>query len=359
MSPDLYLTCPPAPDASLPCLLPLLGDPCLLWVLREAGSLGRVVLRCPDPAILEPLLARWVAEGLLAECPACQDLEAPTGDLPVLRADAPFELAGRLQAARAGSPFAVDLEAPVPGQRLENRVSQARLEREARLRLNGAWMEAGVGFEDPDGTRVGPRVQLAPGVELAAGVRLEGAVTLGAGTRIGQGCVLTDVQVGSGVTFRPYCVAQRAVVGDDSQVGPFAHLREGSVLEAGVHMGNFVETKKTRLRRGAKANHLSYLGDADVGEGTNLGAGCITCNYDGFSKFQTIIGAGVFVGSDCQLVAPITVGDGALVAAGTTLTRDVPGGALAISRPDLEVREGGAERFRAKARARVGYSVKR
>jgi bifunctional UDP-N-acetylglucosamine pyrophosphorylase/glucosamine-1-phosphate N-acetyltransferase len=189
-------------------------------------------------------------------------------------------------------------------------------------------------------------------VTLAPGASLTGAVTVGAGTLVGQGCVLTDCRVGAGVQIRPYCVIHGSEVGPGCQVGPFAHLREGSLLEAGVHLGNFVETKKTTLRSGAKANHLTYLGDAEVGERSNLGAGLITCNYDGFSKHVTRIGKDVFVGSDCQLVAPVTLGDGAIIGAGSTITADVPPGALALTRAPLVLKEGAADRLREKQKAR-------
>jgi bifunctional UDP-N-acetylglucosamine pyrophosphorylase/glucosamine-1-phosphate N-acetyltransferase len=135
-------------------------------------------------------------------------------------------------------------------------------------------------------------------------------------------------------------------------VGPFAHLREGSLLESGVHLGNFVETKKTILHAGAKANHLSYLGDAEVGERSNIGAGMITCNYDGFHKHVTTIGKDVFVGSDCQLVAPVTLGDGAIIGAGSTITSDIPSGALALTRAPLVVKEGAADRLRQRQKAK-------
>ena len=125
-------------------------------------------------------------------------------------------------------------------------------------------------------------------------------------------------------------------------MGPFARLRPGTVLDEGVHVGNFVETKKARLRRGTKAGHLAYLGDADIGAGSNIGAGTITCNYDGVNKHQTVLGEGVFVGSDTQLVAPVTVGDGAFLAAGSTITDDVPAGALALSRTRQTNKEGWA-----------------
>jgi bifunctional UDP-N-acetylglucosamine pyrophosphorylase/glucosamine-1-phosphate N-acetyltransferase len=156
--------------------------------------------------------------------------------------------------------------------------------------------------------------------------------------------VLVHTTIGDGAEVKPYSVLEEAVVGPKCHVGPFARLRPGTVLEEGVHVGNFVETKKARLRKGVKAGHLAYLGDADIGAGSNIGAGTITCNYDGVAKHETILGAGVFVGSDTQLVAPVKIGDGAFIAAGSTITEDVPAGALALSRTPQQIKEGWAER---------------
>jgi bifunctional UDP-N-acetylglucosamine pyrophosphorylase/glucosamine-1-phosphate N-acetyltransferase len=171
---------------------------------------------------------------------------------------------------------------------------------------------------------------------------------VGEGTAIGQGSIIRNSIIGANAEIRPYCVINDSVIGNGSKIGPFAHLREGTQLDSGVHIGNYVETKKALLRAGAKANHLSYLGDCEVGEKSNIGAGCITCNYDGANKHRTKIGRDAFVGSDCQLVAPVTVGNGAILAAGTTLTTDVPDDALALTRPETTIKEGGATKIRAK-----------
>jgi bifunctional UDP-N-acetylglucosamine pyrophosphorylase/glucosamine-1-phosphate N-acetyltransferase len=153
---------------------------------------------------------------------------------------------------------------------------------------------------------------------------------------------------------KPYTVASRSTIGEAAQIGPFSHLRPDSTIEADAHIGNFVETKKTVVRRGAKANHLAYLGDGDIGAGANVGAGTIFCNYDGFRKHRTEIGQGAFIGSDSQLVAPVRVGAGAYVATGTTVTRDVPDDALAIGRARQENKEGYATRLKAKLKAGAG-----
>jgi bifunctional UDP-N-acetylglucosamine pyrophosphorylase/glucosamine-1-phosphate N-acetyltransferase len=188
---------------------------------------------------------------------------------------------------------------------------------------------------------------------IEAGVRLRGETTIGEGTLVDVGAVITDSKVAARAVIKPYSVITQSNVGEGAQIGPFAHLRPDSEIEADAHIGNFVETKKTRVRRGAKANHLAYLGDGDVGERANLGAGTIFCNYDGFRKHRTVIGEGAFVGSDSQLVAPVTVGKGAYVASGTTVTRDVPDDGLAISRVPQSNKEG----YGAKLRERLSASA--
>lgn len=194
-------------------------------------------------------------------------------------------------------------------------------------------------------------VELGTDVRIEAGVRLRGATRIGRETSVDVGTVIEDSTIGEATTIKPYCVLSRSEVGSGVQLGPFAHLRPDSVVEDEAHLGNFVETKKTVVRRGAKANHLAYLGDADVGEHSNLGAGTIICNYDGFRKRRTVIGKGVFVGSDSQLVAPVEIGDGAYVATATTVTRNVPADALAIGRVRQENKEGYASQLRTRLKA--------
>ena len=203
--------------------------------------------------------------------------------------------------------------------------------------------------------RAGARIDAGVVVEADAtiehGVVLRGRTRVAAGATIDVGCVLTDVDVAASAVVKPYSVASGATIGEKAQIGPFSHLRVDSQIDAEAHVGNFVETKKTRIRRGAKANHLAYLGDGDVGEGANVGAGTIFCNYDGFRKHKTEIGAGAFIGSDSQLVAPVRIGVNAYVATGTTVTRDVPDDALAIARVRQENKEGYASRLRARFKA--------
>jgi bifunctional UDP-N-acetylglucosamine pyrophosphorylase/glucosamine-1-phosphate N-acetyltransferase len=191
---------------------------------------------------------------------------------------------------------------------------------------------------------------LEPDTTVESGAVLRGRTHVHRGASIDVGCVLTDVEVGEGTLVKPYSVATGARIGSRAHIGPFAHLRPDSDIGDEAHVGNFVETKKTRLGKGAKANHLAYLGDGVVGAGANIGAGTIFCNYDGYRKHTTTIGDGAFIGSDSQLVAPVTVGAGAYVGTGTTVTRDVPPDALAIGRARQENKEGYASRLRAKLR---------
>jgi bifunctional UDP-N-acetylglucosamine pyrophosphorylase/glucosamine-1-phosphate N-acetyltransferase len=221
-----------------------------------------------------------------------------------------------------------------------------------RRRLCEALMRTGVTIRDPERVYLEPGVTVGPDTELGPGVELRGRTTIGAGCVISAGAILTDVTLGDGVHVKPYCVMTESAVGRAAQIGPFSHLRPGSQLEADVHLGNFVETKKTRFGAGAKANHLSYLGDTDVGAMVNVGCGTITCNYDGYNKYRTVIEDGAFIGSDTQLVAPVTVGAGAIVAAGTTVLRDVPADALTFTRKDQVIRPGQASRTRAAAQAK-------
>jgi len=164
--------------------------------------------------------------------------------------------------------------------------------------------------------------------------------------RVDVGAVLTDVKVAEAAYIKPYSIMSEATLGARAEIGPFTHCRPGTRVDEDARLGNFVETKKTHLMAGAKANHLAYLGDASIGTKANIGAGTITCNYDGVGKYKTTIEAGAFIGSDSQLVAPVTVGRDAYVGSGTTVTKDVPRGALALSRVKQLNVEGWADRFR-------------
>jgi bifunctional UDP-N-acetylglucosamine pyrophosphorylase/glucosamine-1-phosphate N-acetyltransferase len=199
-----------------------------------------------------------------------------------------------------------------------------------------------VRVEDPASTFIGDEVVVEPGATLRPFTLLEGKTIVRAGAVVGPFVRLVDVEVREGAQILDHCLLRQSVIEAGASVGPFAHLRPDSQVGEGAKVGNFVELKKTRLGRGSKAQHLSYLGDATIGEGVNVGAGTITCNYDGISKSPTRIEDGAFVGSDSTLVAPVTVGAGAYVAAGSTITEDVPRDALALGRARQVVKPGWA-----------------
>ena len=215
---------------------------------------------------------------------------------------------------------------------VNDRVQLAALEREFQNFQAKQLMQQGVHLIDP--TRFDLRGNLTAGtdVRIDINVIIEGDCELGDGVEIGAGCILKNTKIAAGTKVQPYSVFDQAVVGEDAQIGPFSRLRPGAVLANEVHIGNFVEVKNSQIGLGSKANHFTYLGDAEVGAGSNIGAGTITCNYDGANKFKTIIGDQVFIGSNSSLVAPVTIANGATVGAGSTITRDVAEQCLAVER---------------------------
>lgn len=213
-------------------------------------------------------------------------------------------------------------------------------------RLVHQMMEDGVSFAAPSSVHIDADVTIAPDVDVGPGVCLYGKTKIDSHVRLHAGVVMTNCQVESGAQIHPYSVCEDAYIGGQASVGPFARLRPQTHLEENVKIGNFVEVKKSRLQKGAKASHLSYLGDAELGEGVNIGAGVITCNYDGTNKHQTTIHENVFVGSNSTLVAPLTLEKGVYVAAGSTVTRNVKENALALGRARQDNKEGYALRFR-------------
>ena len=213
---------------------------------------------------------------------------------------------------------------------------------DAALRVQAAkrLMAAGVTIFRPDTCVIDADVEVQADTIIEPFVQLLGSTRIGANCHIRSYTVVENCTLGDRVLLRQSCILSDTVVADGAKIGPFAHLRPGSDIGEDAHVGNFVETKKARLGKGAKANHLTYLGDAEVGAGSNIGAGVITCNYDGVHKHATRIGEGVFVGSDSTLVAPISIDDGAYIGAGSCITRDVPAGALAIGRAHQVTKEG-------------------
>ncbi|TQV65170.1 MAG: bifunctional N-acetylglucosamine-1-phosphate uridyltransferase/glucosamine-1-phosphate acetyltransferase, partial [Halothiobacillaceae bacterium] len=223
---------------------------------------------------------------------------------------------------------------------VNNRAQLAQLERVYQAHQARVLMDEGVTLADPARLDVRGRVTAARDVFIDVNVVLEGEIVLAPNVHIGPGCVLRDVRLAEGVKIRAHSILEGAAIGAGAIVGPFARIRPGTELAEGVHVGNFVEVKASRIGTGSKANHLSYIGDAEIGAGCNIGAGVITCNYDGANKHKTVIGDDVFVGSDTQLVAPVTVGSGATIGAGSTITKPVAEGALALSRTPQISREG-------------------
>lgn len=214
-----------------------------------------------------------------------------------------------------------------------NRPSElVRAEELLRRKIVDAWLDRGALIRWPECVRIGPKAELEPGCEITGPCELLGESRVAAGALLESHTVLKNSRVASKAVIRSFSHLEGAEVGEGCQVGPYARLRPGAVLEREVRVGNFVEVKKAVLHTGAKASHLTYLGDAEIGEDVNVGAGTITCNYDGKAKHKTTIGRGAFIGSNTALVAPVTVGEGALVAAGSVITKDVPDGDLAVAR---------------------------
>lgn len=234
---------------------------------------------------------------------------------------------------------------------VNDRWELAQVGQAMRARINEALAREGVGIVDPASTFIDADCAIEADATIQPGVHLRGACRVEAGAVIGVGSVLTDVVVEAGAVLLPYTVASASRVGPRASVGPFSHLRPQTDMGEGSKVGNFSETKKTVIGKGSKVNHLAYVGDGQIGEGVNVGAGVIFCNYDGVQKHTTTLEDGVFVGSDSQLVAPITVGKGAYVASGSTVTKDVPADALAVSRTRQSNKEGYASRLRARFEA--------
>jgi bifunctional UDP-N-acetylglucosamine pyrophosphorylase/glucosamine-1-phosphate N-acetyltransferase len=233
---------------------------------------------------------------------------------------------------------------------INSRVELAAVSRIVRDRKNAELMASGVTIEDPATTYVDAGVTIGADTILHPGVSIEGETTIGAGCEIHSGTRICDSTIGDRVIILNHCVIAQARVAEAARVGPFAHLRAAADVRANARVGNFVELKKTVLGAGSKANHLAYLGDATIGDGVNIGAGTITCNYDGVNKNQTVIEDGAFVGSDSQLIAPVTIGKGAYVGSGSTIRENVPAGSLAVTAGTQRNIDGWVEKKRRKTR---------
>jgi len=239
------------------------------------------------------------------------------------------------------------------------RANLADADRVLRARKAAELMDAGVTIYLPETVVIDPDVAIGADSTVEPGVELLGKTRIGARCSIGSSSVLVDMRIDDGATILPHCHLVSSRIGKQAQIGPFARMRPGTDIRTGAHVGTFVELKKTTLHEGAKAPHLSYLGDAVVGSATNIGAGTITCNYDGFAKYETRIGSRVFVGTDTALVAPVRVGDGAYIAAGSVITDNVPAEALAVARGRQVNKPGWARARRQELRAKSTQTSKR
>ena len=242
----------------------------------------------------------------------------------------------------------VSVEDPREMMGVNSREELAAMEKILRQNINQKWMQAGVTLKDPDTTYIEEGVVIGKDTVIGPNTQLCGTTAVGARCRIDGSAFLSNAVIGDEVHLRFSVVLSDCRVERGAIIGPFAHLRPGTSLGANVHIGNFVETKEAKLGEGTKANHLTYLGDVTIGRDTNIGAGTITCNYDGFNKYKTTIGDRVQVGSDTTLVAPIALGDDAYIATASTLRHDVPAGALAFNQREERVREGWTEQKRRK-----------
>jgi bifunctional UDP-N-acetylglucosamine pyrophosphorylase/glucosamine-1-phosphate N-acetyltransferase len=299
-------------------------------VLDETGHVAAIVEQ--KDADGDVLAIRWVNTGILvAEAMA---LRRWLGKIGTGNAQGEYYLTDVFALATAeSSPAAcVRVADPVETEGANDSWQLAQLERAFQLRMARALAVQGVRFADPSRFDLRGTALMGRDVELDVDVVLEGHVVLGDGVRIGPFCRLRNVVLGANTFVHAHCDLDGVAAGDACSIGPYARLRPGTELAGGVHIGNFVETKKARIGRGSKANHLSYLGDADIGTDANIGAGTITCNYDGTNKFTTSIGDGAFIGSNTSLVAPVAIGDGATIGAGSVITKDAPPGQLTVAR---------------------------
>ena len=235
-------------------------------------------------------------------------------------------LADGMQVASVEPEMAFEVEG------VNDRVQLAALERQFQACQAKQLMQQGVHLIDPSRFDLRGNLTVGQDVQIDINVIIEGDCELGDHVEIGAGCIIKNTKIAAGTKVQPYSIFDNAIVGEDTQIGPFARLRPGAKLAAEVHIGNFVEVKNTPIGVGSKATHFTYLGDAEIGAGSNIGAGTITCNYDGANKFKTIIGDQAFIGSNSSLVAPVKIGNGATVGAGSTITRDVEDNSLAVER---------------------------
>jgi len=328
----------------------------LTGAVSDPTGYGRIV-RTSDGSLLDRIVEERDASPGIREIREintgvyCFDVRALLSALPKLRADnakGEYYLTDVIEILKAAglSAGACLCSDPEEALGVNRRRDLAQAEKVMRRRIIERWMDEGVTFVDPDSTYVQAGVKIGSDTVIQPGTHLLGQSVLGSGCRVGPFAYLQDCFLADNVQFVA-SFARQARVGEGVRVGPFSHLREGTVIASGAHVGNFSEIKKSRIGKGSKINHLSYIGDATVGDGVNIGAGTITCNYDGWQKFRTVIGAGSFIGSNVNLVAPVSVGSGSVVGAGSTITKSVPAGALALERAPQVIKKGWAKKRRA------------
>src|ERR1700733_579966 len=326
--------------------------------LENPTGYGRVLRKSPRSAevqgIVEEKAAR-AAQKKIREINSgfyvfsVKDLYGNIGKLSTDNAHAEYYLTDMAEVLRKARRPVVAWRTPNPSEILggNTRAELADIDEKMRLGKCMQLMADGVTVFYPATCVIDADVEIAPDTVIEPYVQLLGNTKIGTGCRVRSYCVIRDSEIGDGVMVRPGCVMEGAKIAAGAILGPYSHLRPGSEIGEGAHVGNFVETKKIKLGKGSKANHLTYLGDAEIGAGVNIGAGTISCNYDGVNKNTTIIGDGAFIGSDSTLVAPVRVGDGAYVGAASCITRNVPEDALAIGRAQQVVKEGWAREKRA------------
>ena len=273
-----------------------------------------------------------------------KDLYGHIGELSTANAHGEYYLTDMAEVLRKAKRRVVAWKAADAREILggNTRAELSEIDRNMRMAKCRQLMTDGVTIFYPETCVIDFDVEIAPDTVIEPYVQLLGKTRIGTMSRVRSYCVIRDSEIGDGVVVRPGCIMEDARVSAGATIGPYSHLRPGSEIGEGAHVGNFVETKKIRLGKGSKANHLTYLGDAEIGAGVNIGAGTITCNYDGVNKHKTVIEDGSFIGSDSTLVAPVRVGKGAYVGAASCITRDVPDGALAVARGQQYVKEGWA-----------------
>ncbi len=315
------------------------------------GSVDVVAIVEQNMLAPEQLFLREVNMGLYAfrSAPLFAHLDKLNGANPL----GELYLTDMAHVLHAAGERVVAFQTPDPDELLGANTIAEMMALDASLRLATArrLMAAGVTIFRPETCVIDAEVEVAPDTVIEPFVQLLGRTRIGSDCRVRSYSVVENCTLGNDVLVRQNCVLSSSSIHDGARIGPFAHLRPGCEIGADVHIGNFVETKNAKLRKGVKAGHLAYLGDAEVGEDTNIGAGVITCNYDGVQKHTTQIGKDAFIGSDSTLVAPVTIGDGAYVGAGSCITKEVPAGSLSVGRARQVTKEGWAEARRARRHA--------